>query len=290
MTSRDCPFEYSPIVGRPYLPMPNGERIAVWVALNLEHFDFDEPITTVGGTTAEPPSPHGYGWYQYGLRVGVFRIMEILDDHGMRASVPLNADVCAACPAVIDEGNARDWVWLAHGKRNRIDQRSFRDVDEERAYLREMCDELTAGVGRQPSGWLGPALSESYETLDLLAELGFEYVCDWVADDQPFSLRVASGSMINVPYSVDGLNDIRLRGHVVTGNDYCEMVVDQFDQLYADGASNPRVMCIPIHPHIMGQPFRAKHLRRALEHITGHDDVWLTTSDDIAAWYRGIVG
>jgi peptidoglycan/xylan/chitin deacetylase (PgdA/CDA1 family) len=278
-------FSYDPILGRRRLRLPHDERVAVWVALNVEHFAFDEPIPTVQGTVADPPSPHGYGWYQYGLRVGVFRIMEMLDDHGMRASVPLNSDVCEACPTVVEEGNKRDWVWLAHGTRNRVDPRSFEGVEQERAFVAGMVEAVTRGTGRAPKGWLGPALAESHHTADLLAEHGITYVCDWPADDQPFPLRVASGRMINVPYAVDGLNDVRLRGQMFTGEDYCTLLVDQFDQLYADGAANSRVMCIPIHPHIVGQPFRAKHLRRAIEHIAGHDDVWLTTSDDIAEWY-----
>lgn len=290
MSENRCPFPYSPMLGRPYLPMPRGERVAVWVALNIEHFAFDEPITTAGGTTSEPPSPPGYGWYQYGLRVGVFRIMEILDDFGIRASVPLNTDVIDVCPVVIEQGIKRDWTWLAHGKRNRILQHGFTEPDAERTYIRNMVGAFTEAFGRPPSGWLGPALSESYNTLELLAESGVTYVCDWTADDQPFALDVEAGPMINVPYAVDGLNDIRLRGQMFTGRDYYELLVDQFTQLYNDGESNPRVMCIPIHPHIVGQPFRALHLRRALQFIAGHRDVWFTTSDDIANWYYEATG
>jgi peptidoglycan/xylan/chitin deacetylase (PgdA/CDA1 family) len=148
-----------------------------------------------------------------------------------------------------------------------------------------MVHDIVEHTGKTPQGWLGPGLSESHNTADILADLGLSYVCDWVADDQPFPLRVKSGRMINVPYAVDGLNDTRLRGQAFTGEDYYRLIVDQFDQLYADGEANPRVMCLAIHPHISGQPFRARHFARALDHIQSHDKVWYPTSDEIAAWY-----
>jgi allantoinase len=282
---RECRFPYTPIIGRPHLKMPNDERIAVWIGLNIEYQDFNEPVLTVRFDMSPPPSPHGYGWFQYGLRVGVFRIMDILDDHGMRASVPLYSEICNSYPAIIEEGNNRDWVWLAHGTRGRVNPHDFDDPDEERAFLTQIVEDITNGTGKAPNGWLGPALVESYNTPDLLAELGISYVCDWVADDQPFALKVESGRMINVPYAVDGLNDMRLLGTMFTGEDYSRIIIDQFDQLYEDGTTNPRVMGIPIHPFITGQPYRAKHFRRAIEHIASHEDVWLTTSDEIADWY-----
>lgn len=282
---RDVRFPYTPIVGRPPLRMPNDARIAVWIGLNIEYLDFNEPVLTVRFDMAPPPSPHGYGWYQYGMRIGVFRIMDILDDHGMRASVPLYSEICKSYPVIIEEGNKRDWVWLAHGTRGRVNPHDFADADEERAYLQQIVDGIAQGTGKAPNGWLGPALTESYNTPDLLAELGVTYVCDWVADDQPFAMKVESGRMINVPYAVDGLNDMRLLGTMFTGEDYAKIIIDQFDQLYADGATHSRVMGIPIHPFITGQPYRAKHFRRAIEHIASHDDVWLATSDEIADWY-----
>lgn len=265
--------------------MPQRARVAVWIGVNIEHYDFNEEIATVRGDTVSPPSPSGYGWYQYGLRVGVFRLMEIMAERNIRGSVLLNSDVCARYPNIIDAGNELGWVWLGHGKRNRINQRNFASPADELQFLREMVMEIEQSTGRSPQGWLGPGLSESFHTPDLLAELGFTYVCDWVADDQPFPLKVRSGRMINVPYAVDGLNDTRLRGQAFTGDDYYKLITDQFDQLYEDGLANPRVMCIAIHPHISGQPFRAKHFARALDYIRGHEDVWFPTSDEIADWY-----
>lgn len=157
--------------------------------------------------------------------------------------------------------------------------------EEELAFLRDMVETVERGVGRRPKGWLGPALTETFETPRLLAELGLSYVLDWCADDQPFPLRVPGHQMLSVPYSIE-LNDVTMFvGKALSGQDFYQMVVDQFDQLYADGETAGRVMALCLHPFIVNQPFRHKYLDRALEYIAGHGGVWLTTSDDIADHY-----
>jgi peptidoglycan/xylan/chitin deacetylase (PgdA/CDA1 family) len=265
--------------------MPNDARVAFWIGVNIEYFDFNEPIRSNRSFDDPPPSPMGFGHYSYGLRVGLFRMMDSMDRHGIRGSVLLNSEVCDHYPEVIEAGNRRDWVWLAHGQRNRRGPRTFDSVDAEREDVRRMVETIERGTGHHPNGWLGPGLSESYDTPDLLAECGISYVCDWVADDQPFPISVKTGRMINVPYASDGLNDAGMAYRDLTGDDYYHLIVDQFDVLYADGAKNPRVMCLATHPHMTGQPFRAKHFDRALDYIVSHDRVWLATSDEIAAWY-----
>lgn len=278
-------FDYVPITQRPALQLPGSARVAVWVCPAVEYFDVNKPITTIKGAKDGPLSPSGYGWYSYGVRVGIFRLMDVLARVGIRPSAILNSDVCAHYPEIIAAGRANDWCWLAHGKTNNDSQSGFTDIEAERQYLREMAEVLHEHLGYVPRGWLGPALTESPNTLDLLAELGLDYVCDWVADDQPFPMRVKSGRMISVPYAVDGLNDVRLRDRGFTGEDYFRVIVDQFDTLYEEGATVPRVMCIVAHPHITGQPFRARWFERALRHIASHPQVWLATSDEIAQWY-----
>jgi allantoinase len=281
------PFEHSAINARPRLEMPGGARVALWVCPAVEYFDFDEPVRNTRFEWVEPQSPSAHGWYTYGMRVGIYRLMDVLSRHGVRGSVVLNSDVCEAYPDIIKAGNDLDWVWLAHGKRNRIYQhKAFSSREEEKVYLEEMLATHSAATGTHPKGWVGPGLSESEHTLELLVELGLTYVGDWgPADDQPFDLKVPNGRMICMPYPIDGLNDAYLPAIGSTGEDHYRMIVDQFDQLYAEGAMQPRVMCIVAHAHVSGQPFRARALDRALQHITSHDDVWLTTSDEIASWY-----
>lgn len=276
-------YDYSPIIDRPALAWPNGARVAFYVGLNLEHFELDKPSTSIWeGTAHLVPDPLNYGWRDYGVRVGLWRIVEILDKHGIRPSVLLNSDVAEHYPQIIDAGLRRDWAWLAHGKTNsRLNANMT--ADEERQVLANVVATIERATGRRPKGWMGPGLTETFETPSILRELGLSYVLDWTADDQPFALRVPG--LISVPYSVE-MNDLNLFGvKGFTGDEFYQAVVDQFDQLYADSASSGRVMALALHPFVAGQAFRAKHLDRALAYIASHDDVWLTTSDDIAAAY-----
>jgi allantoinase len=207
---------------------------------------------------------------------------EIFDRHGIRPSVLLNSDVTSKYPQIIKAGTERGWAWLAHGRNNSTLQTGM-PADEERAYLAEVVETIERATGSRPRGWLGPGLTETFQTPRLLAELGLRYILDWTNDDQPYRLNVPG--MLSVPYSVE-LNDLGLftmRG--LTGPQFLQTVKDQFDQLYADSADSGRVMTLALHPFVSGQPFRAKYLDQALGYIAGHPGVWLTTSDDIAEHY-----
>jgi peptidoglycan/xylan/chitin deacetylase (PgdA/CDA1 family) len=276
-------YKYSPIVSRPRLTWPNGARIAFYVGLNIEHFHIDKPSTSIyGGTAALIPDPLNFGWRDYGVRVGIWRMMDALDKCKMRASVLLNSEVCEHYPQIIDAGRTRNWAWLAHGKSNSIFQTGMK-VDDERKYLKEVVDTVSAATGQKIKGWLGPALTETFETPRLLKELGLSYVLDWCADDQPFPLTVPG--MMSVPYSIE-LNDISMFiGKSLSGEAFYQMVVDQFDQLYKDSEKSGRVMSLCLHPFVINQPFRHKYLEKALEYIARRSDVWLTTSDEIAEHY-----
>ena len=253
------------------------------VAPNIECFHIDKVIP--GAPSSYLPDVTGYALRDYGARIGVFRVMEVLDEHTIRASVLLNADVCVHYPAIIEEGNKRNWEWLGHGVTNNIRMTQYA-ADEERAVVRQIRETITAVTGKAPRGWLGPGGGdESPHTLDHLAAEGFEYVCDWGFDDQPMALRVQSGRMVAIPYQ-QGLNDIRVifqGGH--TPKDWCEMVCDQFDTLYAEGAIQGRVMTIPLHPFVIGVAFRIKYLDQALKYICSHDGVWKATGAEIADYY-----
>jgi allantoinase len=278
-------YDYSPIIDRPKLQLPNGARLAFWVGLNIEHYELDKPATSIfGGTAMLQPDPLNYGWRDYGPRVGIWRMIDVLDKYRIRASVLLNSDVCEKYPRIIEEGVKRRWAWLAHGKNNSIFEAGM-TLEQEREYLTGVVQTIATATGQHPRGWLGPALTETFNTPEILAELGLTYLLDWCNDDQPFPLKVNAGKMISVPYSIE-MNDVSLfLGKSLAGPDFAQMVMDQFDVLYEEGAQNARVMCLALHPFIVSQPFRHKYLDKALEYITGHEGVWLATSDEIAEWY-----
>lgn len=278
-------YNYNPIINRPKIKWPDGKRLAFWIGLNVEYYELDKPATSIfSGTANLVPDPLNYGWRDYGPRVGIWRIMDLLNKFKIRPSVLLNSDVCHHHPQIIKAGKERGWAWLAHGKNNSVFQANM-EYKQEKQYLTEVINAIKNSTGQQPRGWLGPALTETYNTPEILAELGLNYLLDWCADDQPFPLNVKSGKMISVPYSIE-INDIPLFvGKNLSGEDFYQLVKDQFDTLYKESADSGRVMCVALHPFIIGQPFRIKYLEKALEYIANHDDVWLTTSDEIAEWY-----
>lgn len=284
MTSQpNPPFDYSPITARPPLSWPGGARVAVYIGLNVEHFLPDLPSTSIWPGTAElQPDALNYGWRDYGARVGIWRTIESLDRHGVRPSVLLNSAVIEHHPQIIAAGRERDWTWLAHGRTNSILHNGI-GVDEERQLLTEITDAIVAATGRPPRGWMGPGLTETHHTPQLLAELGYRYVLDWTNDDQPYRLTVPG--MLSVPYSVE-LNDLLLFGKGFTGPEFVQMVVDQYDQLSADAENGSgRVLALALHPFVIGQAFRHKYFDQVLAYLASRPDVWLTTSDDIAAHY-----
>jgi peptidoglycan/xylan/chitin deacetylase (PgdA/CDA1 family) len=278
-------YDYSPLGRRPRLELPGGARLAFWIGYNIEYFEVDKPSTSIfDGTAMLQPDPLNFGWRDYGPRVGVWRMMDLLAKYELRASVLLNSDVCAHYPQIIEEGNKLGWAWLAHGKNNSTYQANM-PLEEERRYLTEVVTTIAEGTGKQPKGWLGPGLTETFQTPGLLAELGIDYVLDWCNDDQPYPMKVRQGRMISVPYSIE-VNDIPMfLGKGFTGEQFYQAVADQFDQLYAEGEHTGRVMCIALHPFLINQPFRHKYLDLALKYITQHSDVWFATSDEIAEWY-----
>ena len=277
-------YPYSAIVDRPPLRWPGGRPLAFYLGLNIEHFHVDRPATsTSAATVGLVPDPMNYGWRDYGVRVGIWRLIDLLDRLQMPASVLLNSEVCREYPQIVEAGVDRGWAWLGHGQTNSTFQANM-EVDDERTYLREMHEAISAATGTSPTGWLGPALTETFNTPRLLAELGYTYVLDWCADDQPFALNVPG--MISVPYSVE-VNDITLFvGRNLAGDDYVRMVLDTLEQLLEDSREDAgRVLALPIHPFVVNQPLRHKYLVRVLTEIAARDDVWVTTSDAIAAHY-----
>jgi allantoinase len=279
-------FDYRPITERPAISWPGDARVAVYIGLNVEHFRIGQPSTSIWPGTAElVPDPLNHGWRDYGARVGIWRVADILDRHGVRASVLLNSEVAHHNPQIIKAGVERDWAWLAHGRTNSVLHTGL-TRDEEREVLADVVGTIAAATGQQPRGWLGPGLSETFATPALLAELGLTYVLDWTNDDQPYALNVPG--MLSVPYTVE-LNDLGLFANGITGPEFVRIVRDQYDQLRADAQGSGRVLALALHPFVIGQAFRAKYLDEALAHLAAQPDVWLTTSDDIAEHYRRTV-
>jgi allantoinase len=279
-------FAYSPISRRATHALPHGARVAVWITPNVEHYHYDKPAMSVTQMTASlKPDVLNYAWRDYGVRVGIWRIMEILERQGFTATAAVNSEVCAQYPQIIEAGNLLGWEWMAHGPNNSM---LFTGMPEavEAPIISEVIETIATSTGKRPRGWLGPALTETDVTLDLLAEAGIEYVCDWANDEQPYMMTTRAGSIVAMPYTLE-IGDIPVfLFNGGTAQDFEDMIVDQFDQLYEEGPANPRFLSIAIHPFLVGHPYRARHLERALAHIRKRHDVWITTGSEILDWYN----
>jgi allantoinase len=282
---KNPPYTYWPSVGRPPISWPEGRSMAFYVALNVESFVPGVPGTGLGPAFALPMDVMNQSWRDYGTRVGIWRMMDLLDKHDLRASVLLNSKVCQDYPQIIEAGVARKWAWLGHGISNSYKWADMEPEDEGQR-LDGIVAEFKAATGSSPKGWLGPAFTETPNTLPLLAERGFTYSLGWATDDQPYPLDVDGHRFISVPYPTE-INDISayLIWHW-TPQEFAQAILDQFATLYQESKSRPgAVMALSIHPFLSNTPFRNGYLDKVLQHIRAHDDVWFPTADEIADHY-----
>ncbi len=278
---------YSPITQRPPLKLPNGARMAIWVIVNVEEWD---PLQTMPRTVLTPPaggSPMpdvpNWAWHEYGNRVGFWRFIKIFDEFAIPGTIAINGSALAAYPQIVQAAVERHWEFIGHG----FTQRNLQKVPNERADIRKVRGVITKATGKPPRGWLGPGLTETWETPDVLAEEGYDYVADWVLDDQPVWLKTRGKPILNVPYTQE-CNDVAMmliQHH--QASEYCERALDQFAQIYDDAADSARIMAMAVHPYIMGAPHRAKYFRRIFETIRKKPDVLFWTGGQIVDWFLG---
>jgi peptidoglycan/xylan/chitin deacetylase (PgdA/CDA1 family) len=276
-------YDYSPIRGRPRYLWPNGAGLAVYIAINLEHFAFGEGLGAELAPGGPQPDVLNYAWRDYGNRVGAWRLLDLLDALDAPASVMINSDIYAHAPGLAEAFRARGDEFVGHGRTNSERQGSLSEA-EEKALIAEATAIIAREEGTPPRGWLGPWISQSRATPDLLAEAGYAYLLDWCMDDQPIVMRTRSGPILAVPYPQE-INDIpMIVGRKIEGAAFAQMIIDHFDEMLAQSAREPLVMGIALHPYIVGQPHRLRHLRRALTHVAAHRKrIWLTTAGAIAA-------
>jgi peptidoglycan/xylan/chitin deacetylase (PgdA/CDA1 family) len=279
-------FDYSAIPSRPRWALPKGARIAVWTIVNIEEWNIEKAmarqyLAAPQGVSPIPDVPN-WAWHDYGMRVGFWRLLDALTKRKVRATTAINAHVCESYPAVARAMLDAGWEFMGHG----VVQGAMHLLSDQRAAIREAIKLLQDFTGKKPKGWLGPGLTETWETLDILAEEGIEYVSDWVNDDQPYEIRTTAGPLVSVPYTLE-LNDIPMM--VIQHHEsraWVERVKDQFDRLYAEGTKNPRVMALAVHPYISGVPHRIKYFEAVYDYMTKKRGVWVTTGEEIYDWFK----
>jgi allantoinase len=275
-------YPYSPITAREPFVWPGGRRLAVYIGLNLEWFAFGEGLGAELAPGGPQPDVLNYAWRDYGNRVGVFRLAELFGELSLPVSLLVNAQMVAHAPQALDAFPKAEIV--AHGRTNSERQGTLSEV-EERALIAETTDVLERYCGQRPRGWLGPWISQSSRTPDLLQEAGYTYLLDWCHDDQPVWMKTRAGSILSVPYPQE-LNDIpQIVARKREGAEFADMIIDTFEVMLRESDRRSLVMGIALHAYIVGWPHRFKHLARALTHLasTADDRVWLTTSGAVAA-------
>lgn len=285
MSRRFAPYE--PSFARPRLTLPNGARLAVHVIVNVEEWRLDaklprQIIPAPAGAEPIPDVPN-YAWYEYGMRVGIWRVMDLMRAYGVSVTMSLNANVCNSYPAIVERAVSERWEMMGHG----FFQRPMSMVEDEPSVIHETLETIERCTGQRPRGWLGPGLVETWKTLDILAAAGLTYCCDWgPADDLPFELDVESGSLLSVPYPVE-MNDIVIFG-VEKRPDHTmlERGKRTFDRLYRESETQASVMAIALHPWISGSPHRIDYLDELLAYIAGKPGVTFMNGGAIADWYR----
>jgi peptidoglycan/xylan/chitin deacetylase (PgdA/CDA1 family) len=282
-------LDYQPIHRRPPLRLPNDARVAVWTIVNVENWS---PTGAMPRAVLPPPMGQpllpdipNWAWHEYGIRVGFWRFLETLSSRKLKATFAINGSVCELYPEVCAAAHEAGWDFMGHG----FVQKPMHKVEDQRTAISETIKAITAFTGKPPRGWESPGLTETDETLDLLAEAGIEYVADWVIDDQPVPLKTNSRPIISVPYTVE-INDVVISAvQQQPSDEIYRRGRDQFDRLYLDGAKAPRVMAISIHPYLTGVPHRIKYLEMLYDYILGHDGVVMWTGAEILDWYRAQV-
>lgn len=274
-------YPYSPISSRPVYDWPDGKRLAVYVGLNLEWFSFGEGLGAELAPGGPQPDVLNYAWRDYGNRVGVFRLAELFADLKLPVSLLVNAEMYRHAPQAV--AAFQDAEVIGHGRTNSERQGTLSEA-EERALIAETTEAIERHSGKRPQGWLGPWISQSPLTPDLLQETGYRYLLDWCHDDQPVWMKTRRGRILSIPYPQE-LNDIpQIAARKREGSDFADMIVDAFEVMQQESKKRPLVMGIALHAYIVGWPHRFKHLARALKHIVteAKPNVWFTTAGGIA--------
>jgi allantoinase len=277
--------DYSAIVDRPQLLLPGGARLVLWPIVNLEVWDIARPMArqvlpAPTGAALLPDVPH-WSWHEYGMRVGVWRFFDLFGRRGIRPTLAINARVCEDYVRVATEAKSAGWEFVGHG----YDQMPIHHHDNQEEMIARSMDVISRFTGKRPLGWLGPGLTQTYETPDLLAAAGVKYIADSVYDDEPDVIRTAHGPLVTLPYTVE-LNDIAMMIVQHHESDYLlRRATDAFDRLYAEGEHRAKIMAVAVHPYISGQPHRIKYLEAIYDYAAGFSGVLHWNGEEIFDWY-----
>jgi peptidoglycan/xylan/chitin deacetylase (PgdA/CDA1 family) len=277
--------KFSAIVDRPALRLPSGARLAFWTIVNYEVWDISRPMArqVLPAPTGVPllPDVPNWTWHEYGMRVGAWRFFELFANRGIRPTLAVNARVCEDYPRVAEQAKRQGWEFMGHG----YDQVPVHNQEDQGAMIGRAMEIIERFTGTRPVGWLGPGLTQTFDTPELLVGAGVKYIADWVYDDEPTMISTAKGPLVTLPYTVE-LNDIPMMIVQHHESDYLlRRAIDQFDRLYAEGRDRAKIMALAIHPYISGQPHRIKYLEAIYDYAGRFAGVLHWNGAQILDWY-----
>ena len=276
-------YDYSSLPNRAQYEWPNGTKLAVYVAMNIEAFSYGEGKGAAIAPPEQAMSHSIYSWRDYGNRIGFWRLMDMFDDLQIPVQHQLNTAIYDECPDIPARIRSRNDEFLGHGYTNSEEQGGLSE-QKEKDLIAKCTATITKHEGKAPTGWMSPWLSNSETTMDLLQEAGYRYVMDWTMDDQPIWIKTRGGKILSMPYPVEANDNRGIVWYRYTSSEFTDMLIDNFDEMLEqtqrDG--HPLVCPISLHPFVVGRPYRIRQLRRALEHILKYKDrIWLTRPGDI---------
>jgi allantoinase len=277
--------EYSAIVDRPALKLPGNARLVFWTIVNLEVWDISKPmarqvLVPPSGVTRLPDVPN-WSWHEYGMRVGVWRFFDLFKRRNIRPTLAINARVCEDYPRVAQEAKSDGWEFMGHS----YQQGPIHQESNQKAMIKHSLDLLESFCGKRPIGWLGPGLTQTLETPDLLTAAGVKYIGDWVYDDEPTTIRTVNGPLVTLPYTME-LNDIPMMAVQHHEAEYLtKRAIDQFDRLYAEAEKRAKILALAVHPYLSGQPHRIKYLEAIYDYARRFDGVLYWAGEEIFHWY-----
>jgi len=277
--------KYSAIIDRPNLELPKDMRMIVWTIVNVEVWDISrrmprQALPAPTGDVSLPDVTH-WTWHEYGMRVGFWRFFGLYEKLGIRPTLATNARVCLDYPRVAQACKDAGWEFMGHS----FEQGPIHNENDQPAMIERTLSTIEQFTGKRPVGWLGPGLTETYDTPDYLAAAGIKYIGDWVYDEEPTEIATKHGSLVTLPYTIE-LNDITMM--VVQHHEaayWTQKCFDAFDRLYEESAKRSKFMAIAIHPYISGHPFRIKYLEAVYEHIAKFRGVLHWNGEEILNWY-----
>ena len=281
-------YDYSALSKRPDYSFPGGQRLAIHLSLNVEHFAFGEGLGNDYGAPHPQPNTRSYAWRDYGNRVGAWRLLEFANDFDLPIALLINTELYDYCPEMVAAFSARGDEIVGHGRTD-SERQADMNFEQERVCIFEATAAIEKHEGKKPLGWLAPYISQTHDSLDLLKEAGYRYMMDWPLDDQPVWFRTRHGPILSVPYAHDLNDSLELVSRRTPSPLYYECLIDQFDEMLRESERRPLVMPIVMHSFVLGQPYRLRQFRRVIEHILKHRDrVWITRPGEICRFIESL--